>query len=139
VFVALFVFQLNVVGQRKQTGSQAIQTVNTQNEVAALLKAGKLDEAEVLIRDAIASAPQNADLHTILGVVLDQKGQIADAEKEYRAATMLDPKSPSARVNLGVMLARTQRTTEAIEAFEQALSLAPNHAEATRNLANNRR
>src|SRR6266478_4220834 len=71
------------------------------HEAALLLQAGKLDEAEPLLRRAIAAAPSNADAHNLLGVILDQRGDIAQAEQEYRIALRLNPNGVSATANLG--------------------------------------
>ncbi|HEY1404881.1 MAG TPA: tetratricopeptide repeat protein, partial [Pyrinomonadaceae bacterium] len=53
-------------------------------EAAALLRSGKPDEAEPLVRRAIAAAPRDADAHNLLGVILDQRGRSLEAEREYR-------------------------------------------------------
>jgi Flp pilus assembly protein TadD len=123
--------------QRKQTrpaSTSATQTETAKNEIPALLKIGNIKEAETAARNAIAINPRDPDLHTLLGIVLDQSGNTAEAEKEYRTAAKLDPRSASARVNLGVMLARTNRIPEAIKALEEALTISPNHPQASLNL-----
>src|SRR5882724_2361760 len=88
------------------------------HEAALLLQAGKLDEAEPLVRRAVAEAPSNADAHNLLGVILDQRGNMAQAEREYRIALRLNPNGVSATANLGVLLARSKRDDEAIKTFE---------------------
>jgi len=75
-------------------------------EAASLLQAGKLDEAEPLLRRAIAAAPSNADAHNLLGTILDQHGQTKAAEREYLAALRLNSRATSARANLGVRVDR---------------------------------
>src|SRR5437870_11180722 len=103
-------------------------------EAASLLQTGKLDEAEPLVRRAVAAAPSNADAHNLLGVILDQRGNLPEAEHEYRTALRLNPKGVSATANLGVLLARSKRDDEAIKTFEIVLRLAPGHPQATINL-----
>ncbi len=105
------------------------------HEAALLLQAGKLDEAEPLLRRAIAAAPSNADAHNLLGTILDQHGQTQAAEREYLAALRLNSRATSARANLGVLLAHTGRAEAAVEAFEAVLREVPDHSQATINLA----
>jgi len=117
------------------------QTNNSSERIAAelrdavqLLSAGKLAEAEPIIRSVIASSPGIADAHNLLGVILDQRGRFPEAEREYREALRLNPQGISTRANLGVLLARTGRATEAIAAFESVLQVVPEHPQATLNL-----
>ena len=105
------------------------------HEAAVLLQAGKLDEAEPLLRRVIAVAPSNADAHNLLGTILDQHGQTQAAEREYLAALRSNPRATSARANLGVLMARTGRADAAVDAFEAVLRDTPDHPQATINLA----
>src|ERR1044072_5367051 len=104
------------------------------SEAGALVQAGRLAEAEVATRKILTAHPRNAEAHSLLGVILDQRGATADAEKEYGAALRLQPKRVSALSNLGVLLARTNRTTEAIGKFEEVLQIDPKHEGAIFNL-----
>src|SRR5437762_10698911 len=122
-------------------GAQAGDKGNAQVDVGTLLvravealQAGRLDEAEPLLRRAAAVAPTNADAHSLLGALLDQRGRTAEAERAYRTALTLNPRHVAARANLGVLLARTDRADEAISTFEEVLKLAPEHPQATYNL-----
>ena len=96
-------------------------------EAAELLQAGRLDDAEPIVRRVVAVAPQVADAHNLLGAILDQRGRAEEAEREYREALRLNPKSISARANLGVLLARTNHTDQAIQLFESVLHENPDH------------
>src|ERR1044072_9618982 len=100
------------------------------SEAGALVPAGRLQEAEAATRKILATHPRNAAAHSLLGVILDQRGQAVEAEKEYGAALRLKPKLVSALSNLGVLLARTNRTTEAIAKFEEVLRIDPQHEKA---------
>ena len=103
-------------------------------DAQALLRAGRLEEAEAMARRAVAAQPRNTDAHALLGVVLDQRGQTGEAEKEYREALRLDDKSTVALANLGVLLGRTGRVDDAVATFERVLKLQPEHEQATFNL-----
>src|SRR5229473_2370942 len=94
---------------RSVSGEDPKDVASLLREAASLLQAGKLDEAEPLVRRAVAAAPSNADAHNLLGTILDQRGQTQAAEREYLAALRFNPRSISARANLGVLQARTGR------------------------------
>ena len=121
-----------VVGASPQRTSGNADTLLS--EAGALVQAGRLAEAEAATRKIITTHPQNAEAHSLLGVILDQRGATVEAEKEYGTALRLKPKLVSALSNLGVLLARTNRTTEAIAKFEEVLRIDPQHEKAIFNL-----
>src|ERR1043165_5196671 len=71
-------------------------------EAATLLKAGKMDEAEAIVRRVVKASTGDANGHNLLGVILALRGNVEEAEREYREALRLTPNSISARANLGV-------------------------------------
>src|SRR5882672_12380720 len=107
--------QPTVSGESKGKSVSREDVPSLLHEAALLLQAGKLNEAEPLVRRAVAAAPTNADAHNLFGVILDQRGQTQAAEREYLAALRLNPRSISARANLGVLVARSKRDDEAIK------------------------
>src|SRR5437588_903818 len=122
-----------------QSATQASANANTAvttelRRAADLLQSGNLDKAEPIIRHVLASNPNNADAHNLLGAVMDQRGKSEAAEREYRTSLRLNPNSLSAMANLGVLLARTGRADEAIKTFESVLRSMPDHPQATVNL-----
>src|SRR5712692_3470450 len=68
---------------RSVSGEEPKDVAALLREAASLLQAGKLDEAEPLVRRAVAAAPSNADAHNLLGTILDQRGHTQAAEREY--------------------------------------------------------
>ena len=104
------------------------------SEAGALVQAGRLQEAEAATRKILVTHPRNAEAHSLLGVILDQRGLAAEAEKEYGTALRLKPQLVSALSNIGVLFARTNRTTEAIAKFEEVLRIDPKHERAVFNL-----
>src|SRR5947209_14007944 len=104
-------------------------------DAAALLRAGKLEEAEAAARGAVSADPRDSEAHALLGVILVQRGRQDEAERELREAVRIDPKSTGALTNLGVLLVRTNRADEAAKTFEEVLRLAPGHAQAAYDLA----
>ena len=120
--------------QAKRTEQPTGDATKLLREAAPLLQAGQLDAAEPLVRGALRAAPQNADAHNLLGVILDQRGKFSEAEHAYRTALRFNPGAISPLANLGVLLARTGRQEEAVSTFEAVLRAAPDHLQATINL-----
>ncbi len=123
-----------VAMQRQQPVTPQSEVDGLLRQAVGLLQAGRLDEAEPLLRRALQVAPQNADAHNLLGTIFDQRGRAAEAEHEYREALRLNPSSISAQANLGVLFARTNRSGQAILILESVLRAAPDHPQATSNL-----
>src|SRR5215216_7759220 len=117
VFLFFCLLSVSIFGATPQRAS--LDTMLS--EAGALVQAGRLEEAEAATRKILSTNPRSAEAHSLLGVILDQRGVTADAEKEYAAALRLKPKLVSALSNLGVLLAKTKRTDEAIAKFEKVL------------------
>ena len=114
----------------------------TQSQLQDLLRraqeshrAGDLAAAEALYTQLVASAPANADLRHLLGVVAYQRGDPRAAIAHYREALRLRPAFSAAHNNLGLALKSLGDLEGAGRAFEAALSGDPRYAEAAYNLA----
>jgi Flp pilus assembly protein TadD len=64
------------------------------------LRGGFLEEAELSVRRAIASLPQNADNYLLLSKVLERQGNVAAAIEAAANARRLDPKNATAMKRL---------------------------------------
>ena len=53
------------------------------SEAGALVQAGRLEEAETATRKIVGSHPRNAEAHSLLGVILDQRGAAFGEELLY--------------------------------------------------------
>jgi tetratricopeptide (TPR) repeat protein len=71
------------------------------NEVLALAKAGKNDEAETKVKDLIAKNPTVPELQRVLGYVLAQKKDWAGAEEAYKKA--LEMRSDYSEATMGLV------------------------------------
>jgi len=88
-------------------------------------KAGKLEEAEKEIRDAIARNGNNAAAYNQLGIVYRKQGKFKEADEAYTRAVQIDPNYALAYLNLGVLCdLYLQEPERALEAYERYLSLA---------------
>ena len=88
-------------------------------------KAGKLDEAEKALGDAIARNGNNAAAFNQLGIVHRRQGRFKAADEAYTRAVQIDPNYALAYLNLGVLCdLYLQDPQRALEAYERYLSLA---------------
>ncbi len=101
---------------------------------AARSAAGRLGEADALLRRSIGIFPGYAFAHNALGNVQSLQGREEDAIASYRAALRLYPGWPDAHNNLGASLAATGRYAEAALHFRAALAARHDMAEAADNL-----
>ncbi len=92
-------------------------------DVCALLK--KYSDSEKFYRQALLSAPADADLHRALGQTLLEEDKLTEAEAEFRTALKGNPRSREAAEGLASSLYLQKRYQEAIPLLE-ALVRAPN-------------
>ena len=92
---------------------------------AALHDTGRFEEAEALLRDAIARDPDNAELRNARGVMFAAMGQHLDALWCYRDAIAKNPASPGSWTNLGNTLTHLRHLRSAVACHQRALRLAP--------------
>jgi predicted TPR repeat methyltransferase len=95
---------------------------------------GHLVEAEILYRKVLAAAPDYADAHHFLGVLLHQRGDSDAAIGSIHRSISLNPDEPNYYNNLGNVLVEAGRLAEAADAYEKVIQLAPAHAHAYNNL-----
>jgi tetratricopeptide (TPR) repeat protein len=101
------------------------------------------EDAEAAYRDSVAWAPNNADAHVALSVVLvqprvggDNAKRFADAEAFARKAVQIDPKNAVGWDRLGVALqARGILNSETEHSYRRAIELDPQFAVAYAHLA----
>ena len=97
---------------------------------------GKLKEAELSLRKAIALKPDYADAHSNLGNILRDLGKLKEAELSTRKAIKIDPNFAIAHLNLGNILRDLGKLKEAELSLRKAIELNPNYAKAHSNLGN---
>jgi TolB-like protein/cytochrome c-type biogenesis protein CcmH/NrfG len=86
-----------------------------------------LRDGRSLAEKATALAPQDAECHWALSVVLLWQADHDGALEEVRTCLALEPSSAAALVQLGAVLTYAGRPAEAIEAFNTALPLDPHY------------
>ena len=101
-----------------------------------LLGAGKVAEAEVILRKVLTSDPDDAGALHLLGGIALGRGQIVAAEELVRKAIRFSPRNLEYHDNLGAVLLRRGKTDEAIAAFRTAIEIDPGAAMTHNNLGN---
>lgn len=90
-------------------------------------KAGRLEEAELIYREILASQPEHADALHFLGMIAAQRGQLAQAVDLIDRAIRLDPAVPAYHGNLGNLLGAQGQYDGAVDAYRRALELRFDH------------
>jgi predicted Zn-dependent protease len=88
---------------------------------------GQADQAIRAGQDAIALAPQSAQLRVMVGGLLNRVGRFADAEHQLTLAVKLVPDNPDALFQLGVARHYLGKRDAAVAAFRQALGANGNY------------
>jgi tetratricopeptide (TPR) repeat protein len=115
------------------TGDNAVAETNL---AAALLEAGRLDEARPHAERAVALAPESANAWITLGRARIQGGDLAGAAAAFETALRFDPHDARAHYNLGVVAGEQGRGADAIAHYERAIAERPDYFNAYNNLGN---
>ena len=97
---------------------------------------GALNEAEQIYRQILETAPQNADVLNLLGLIAQSKGIHYEAANYFYKAIENAPKHFPIYFNLAVSLGALGRYVEAIEAYHKVLELKSDCKEAYLGLGN---
>ena len=118
---------------RLQQDTERARQLNA--EAVALIEAGVLDEAEEVLRRALAADVMYGPAHNSLGKVLYARGHFYRAAWEFEYAIKLMPHRPEPRNNLGLVFEAVGRLTDAVQQYEEALAIEPDRPELLGNLA----
>lgn len=102
----------------------------------ALARLGRLGDAEVAYRQAIALNPDFANAYNNLGNALCELGRLEEAEYALRRAVGLKPGCAQCHSNLGTALRSQGRLVEAEAAYRRAIALNSYLTAAHNNLGN---
>jgi tetratricopeptide (TPR) repeat protein len=95
---------------------------------------GQLQEAAVLLEQAIAGKPDFADAHAALGNVYWLRENQPEAAASYREAIRLEPRNAAVHSNLGLIYQRDCQHEAALRCFMRAHELAPEFPVALKHL-----
>ncbi len=96
---------------------------------------GRIDEAEVEYKKALALDPLEMKSLFGLGKVYLKKGMFKEAEKAFRKTLAVYPFYDNAYMELGVLYYKQGKPDEAKQAWIKAITIEPNNAEANKCLA----
>jgi len=132
--------QSGVLPEAKAVYRQLLQL--QPNHFNALYLLGKLEyhaqsfqEAERLLRTAVATNPRSADAHMHHGVALNALQRFADARSAYEKAIAIGPSSAITLNNLGNVCTSLGQFAAGIDAYDKALTLNSDIAEIHYNRA----
>jgi tetratricopeptide (TPR) repeat protein len=100
-----------------------------------LLQKGRVGEAIIQIKMALAIKPGLAEGYYNLGDALVQKGQMDEAMADYQKAIEIKPDYAAAHSDLGYALLQKGQTNEALVHYQTAVGIKPDYAVAQRGLA----
>jgi tetratricopeptide (TPR) repeat protein len=107
----------------KRLDADAATTLLRCNLGGSLLELGRVDDAIVELREAVAREPGSSMARYGLGFALHVAGQLADAEAELRRAAAIDPRYAATHESLARVLEATGRRDDAIESYREAARL----------------
>jgi len=105
------------------------------NLACALGKQGKVEEAIVHYREAIAINPYDDSAHCNLGVALASEGKKEEATAHYLEAIKINPYNDNAHYNLANLLLKQGQIDQAIGHYMEAVRINPDCADAHCSLA----
>jgi predicted Zn-dependent protease len=98
-------------------------------QASALVRAGKVDQAEALLRSALADDPHSATLHGTLGKLLLKEHKYEDSTMELRQAAQEDPESPEYNLMAAAALIGWKRYVIAVDFLRALQPRFGNHPE----------
>jgi tetratricopeptide (TPR) repeat protein len=96
-----------------------------------LQQQGELKRAAEEYRSVLTIAPDYAEAHANLGVVLSRLGRYEEAISSYESALRINPGMAPIRLNLGIAHYRAKQFSRAVDALRQFLSSAPDSLQAS--------
>lgn len=148
-YLSLYVLAVLLIGcgptkRAEYTGYQTIATDPGRDTDASrrnnakglrLLEEGKFEEAEGVLREALAADVSFGPAHNNLGKALYHQAKFYHAAWEFQYAIKLMPDQPEPRNNLGMVLESIGKLDDAVERYAEARERAPDNAQVLGNLA----
>ncbi|MBC7696883.1 MAG: tetratricopeptide repeat protein [Bacteroidia bacterium] len=99
-------------------------------------RAGQLTEAEFTFKQVLASQPNHADTHHLLGIICYQTNRTAEAVTHIAQALLIRPRNLDYLNNYGLALRANNQLPEALKSFQQAVLLQPKDLDLQLNIGN---
>lgn len=85
---------------------------------------------EKIYTKKLNSTPDNAELNSNLGAILQKEGKLDEALKYYQKAEKLNPSSVTTRLNIGTLYQQKKDYASALSIYNSIIALNPNNIEA---------
>jgi Flp pilus assembly protein TadD len=102
-------------------------SLKTIDDIRTLTQAGKLPEAQRLLRAALDEDPTNPSYLYLSGVSLARRGAWGEAQKAFNEVAAQIGDHPPTLSNRAMIATQTKRFPVALQLMEQALALEPNN------------
>ena len=96
---------------------------------------GKKREAMIHFQNSLRIAPNQAPIHSCLGVFFLEMGRVSESVAHLEKALEIEPNFTDAHYNLGNTYMQMGQASEAISHYGRAMELDPNDTEALNNMA----
>ncbi|MEQ8427464.1 MAG: tetratricopeptide repeat protein [Gammaproteobacteria bacterium] len=104
------------------------------DDIQALIKDNKLDQALQLTEGRLATSPDDIKLRFLKGLILTRLERLPEAETAFVELTEINPDLPEPYNNLAVVYAAQGKYSEAEQALKNAINTHPSYATAHENL-----
>lgn len=134
----MLVLALLMAGVMVQADTPSTRPRNAEGEIRSAesaYAAGRLPEAETLLKTMVIRQPGSFAAHELLGLVYVAQSESERARSEFETAVRLNPESATALNNLATASVRAGRPADAATAWNRVLLLVPGDPVATQNLA----
>ncbi len=120
------------MGKPRPFGNLPKKSQSTKSLQAAVahLNAGRVPEAEFIVRLALTARPDDGDALNLLGGIALQRGNHVDALKALERAASVKPRDAGVHFNLAGVYRRCGRLGEAVQHYEAAERLRPGYTDA---------
>jgi tetratricopeptide (TPR) repeat protein len=123
-------------GSKLRATNGSVDHAAKEQRAVALIKEGKLHEAEELCRELIAARPNDHIAYCNLAAVCGMQGRLDEVIDLLRISLRLEPSYPDAHNNIGNALLEMGDLAAAIAAYNTAVELNPSYPDAHSNLGN---
>ncbi|HKX10380.1 MAG TPA: tetratricopeptide repeat protein [Stellaceae bacterium] len=121
--------------EERQTGGHPSAPGELVEQARALHRAGNLDAAEGLYREALAQDEEHAEAHQLLAVIAGQRGRFDEAIAGFRRTIALDGPTPDRLYNLAEAYRVSGDFQSALDAYNQTLGIDPSYIDAYQGAA----